>query len=235
MRVVVPIDHHEEVFYGADQSVARNSLIAGIFGDGTYTRPLIVLDRKTIEEELRVLGYSSAVVSFKFRSNGFIDTAIFNDWAYETLFPSLQERRKLYNYTGDAVVILDGCSCHINDFFLDECVFNKVIPIILAPHSSDQTQMLDLGIFGPPKKYISKIKPDKFLSSQYKQIIRIINSWQAVATPSNITSAFKQAGLRPYIENGTLFYQVDLDNARCLRNNPGSAAFEILYKRRIRI
>lgn len=235
MRVVVPIDFEETIYYGANQSVSRNSLIAGIFADGTYTKPLIVIDRKTIEEELIVQGYNESIVAFKFRSNGFIDTQIFNDWADEILFPELEKRRETYNYNGGAVVILDGCSCHCNDYFLDECIYRKIFPIFLVPHSSDQTQMLDLGIFGIQKKNISKIRPEKNLSSQSKQIIKILNSWFSVATPSNITSAYKQAGLVPFMENGTLYYKVDLDYARCLRHNPGSDAFIAEFKNRIKI
>lgn len=34
MRVVVPIDHHEEVFYGEEKSLDRISLIVGIYSDG---------------------------------------------------------------------------------------------------------------------------------------------------------------------------------------------------------
>lgn len=60
--------------------------------------------------------------------------------------------------------------------------------------------MLDLGIFGIQKKNISKIRPEKNLSSQSKQIIKILNSWFSVATPSNITSAYKQSGLVPFMK-----------------------------------
>lgn len=155
MEEIFIIDE-ETIYYGADQSVSRNSLIAGIFADGTYTKPLIVIDRKTIEEELIVQGYNESIIAFKFKSNGFIDTQISNDWADEILFHEFEKRREISNYKDGAIVILH-------------------------------------------------VRPEKNLSSQSKQIIKILKSWFTVAaTPSNINSVYKQAGFVPNMEDDSL-------------------------------
>lgn len=220
-RVVVPITHEGTVYYGANKTTKRNTMIAGIFADGSSLKPYIVTNRKTIDNELLLLGYGDDSVCFGSTANGFINSACFNEWANAVLFPEIRSRRVRYNYKrtlNRAVIILDGCSCHCNDDFLNECIYQNVIPIFLAPHSSDQAQMLDLGIFGVQKMHIPKIKPDKNLSDLTKQVVKIVDSWRAAATPRNITQAFKAAGLDFYLENGEILCRVNLYNAVKLRS-----------------
>ena len=43
---------------------------------------------------------------------------------------------------------LDGFGPHDLDNFLDACSEEGIIPMFLVPHSGDQTQPLDIGLFG---------------------------------------------------------------------------------------
>jgi hypothetical protein len=70
-----------------------------------------------------------------------------------------------------------------------------ILPLFLPPHSSDETQPFDIGIFGIHTGGISRVFPPGWLTAQSKQICRLIRAWIATATPPNIISAFKQVGI----------------------------------------
>jgi hypothetical protein len=63
------------------------------------------------------------------------------------LIPYVQTTRTKLNYQGEAVAILEGCSYHSSDHFLDEMSYYGIVPLFLTAHSSEQTQRLDLTIF----------------------------------------------------------------------------------------
>jgi hypothetical protein len=88
-----------------------------------------------------------------------------------------------------------GCTCDGTDFFLDECTYKGVIPLFLPPHSSDQTQPLDLGIFGVQKSEAAKVRPSAQLNPQTRQVIKAIAGYQKACTPSNVVNAFRRAGI----------------------------------------
>lgn len=74
--------------------------------------------------------------------------------------------------------------------------------------------MLDLLIFGDQKRIMKQIRPHKGLNEQTRQIIRILDSWQASTTPSKIISAWKSAGYEPYVKNNVLFFRINRNLAR---------------------
>jgi hypothetical protein len=76
------------------------------------------------------------------------------------LFPDIELRRTFDSDTGDAVLIFDGCTCHESDWFLDEAVAKELVLHCLAPHSSDKTPPLDLGLFGITKQATRKVRAD---------------------------------------------------------------------------
>jgi hypothetical protein len=93
------------------------------------------------------------------RERGFIDRQLFDLWAETVFFPEIGRQRLEYQYGGDAVLILDGCTSHESDWFPDEALVRHVTLHIMPPHSSDKTQALDLGLFGITKQTIPKVRP----------------------------------------------------------------------------
>ena len=130
------------------------------------------------------------------QENGFYDTEAFCTWADTMFFPELRRLREKYEYAGESVCIIDGFGPHDCDWFLDSCTENGVIPLPLPPHSSDQCQPLDLGIFHLQKSKSSRMTVDKSLSAQTQQIIRMIDSFKQATTISNVISAFRVAGIK---------------------------------------
>ena len=84
---------------------------------------------------------------------------------------------------------------HMTDYILDRFTKEGVLSVFLAPHSSDQCQPLDLGIFGPQKKLHPSITVPAGVSTQTAQLVKMLESFQKVATVRNITAAFRRAGI----------------------------------------
>ena len=56
-----------------------------------------------------------------------------------------------------------------------KCSKQGIIPLLLASHSSDQTQPLDIGILGIQKVRMNRMSVPSGLSNQSAQIIRILD------------------------------------------------------------
>ena len=196
----------------------KSYLLGCIAADGSTFKPFVIVSRKTIEIELKLNGYTSEKVEIVHQENGFIDTFLFEKWADEIFFPEVLRRRAATGYNGRAIAILDGCSCYQSDWFLDECTFQNICVIFIASHSSDQTQPLDLGIFAICKGAQQRIRPNKDLSEQSKQIIKLLGGWQAATTPPNIISAFRAAGIISKLKHNILISEVDTSYAHKVRH-----------------
>jgi hypothetical protein len=102
------------------------------------------------------------------------------------LFPEIEKRRAQFEYGGDAVLIIDGCTCHDSDWLLDEASGTAfVLSFIWFPASFRpiKTQPLDLGLFGLTKQAISKVRLDPDKTVQSSQLIRMFCAWHIAATP----------------------------------------------------
>jgi hypothetical protein len=88
------------------------------------------------------------------------DPTLFDNWAETGLFAEIQRRRIDTHHDRPAVLILDDCTAHESDWLLDEPVTHHVTLHVPPPHSSDQTQALDLGLFGITKQALTKVRLD---------------------------------------------------------------------------
>jgi hypothetical protein len=194
--VLVPCDFpHDKVPIPIDRSQKRCTLLAGIAADGTCLAPMVVVPMKTIEEEMYTMGCTPDKVRYVHQENGFITGDLFNVYVDEILFPFIQDTRASLRFPGQAVVILDGCTCHDTDFFLDGCTRNGVYPLFLPPHSSDQIQPLDLGIFARQKAEASRIRLPEGLNPQSSQLAKMLMGYLRAATWIPVVSAFGAAGI----------------------------------------
>ena len=81
---------------------------------------------------------------FGYIDTGFFSTELFEKWAFEYIFPEVRQRRSKFN----CVLILDEFDPYDSDNFLNVCSEEGIIQLFLAPHSSHQTQPLDIDFFG---------------------------------------------------------------------------------------
>jgi hypothetical protein len=136
------------------------------------------------------------------------------------LFPYIVKTRRDLNYEGLAILLLDGCTSHGSDWFLDACEDLGMIPVFLPPHSSDQTQPMDLGIFAVQKVEAKRIRPSDKLNIQTRQVIKVVGSYMKACIPNNITSAFRRAGILAEYSprHGALLARVAREEANCVRD-----------------
>jgi hypothetical protein len=121
-KVAVPISFTEKTIpVPVSRKTKRTTLLGAIVADGSYLKPLVILQRSTCEMELYQIGYTPRNAMLRHQENGFIDTPLFNEWTDEVLFPYIMRTRAELGYQGPALVILDGCTSHGSDDFLDKC------------------------------------------------------------------------------------------------------------------
>lgn len=220
-----------------DIEIDHHTMIAAIVADGSYVKPLIVIQRDTIDTELIQLGYTYDKVLFSKSDTGYINSKIFKKWLIECYIKDVEAKRITHNYYGPAILILDGCSCHGTTEFVDILEEKNIFLRFIPSHSSDQIQPLDLGIFANLKGRMSNIYLDSDLSIQTREVIRIFDSFVMASLPRCIIGAFRRSGivLRYSRNDETLLVDVDeryANNVRHFQQNPD---ISLSYKNRKRI
>ena len=219
VKVIVPKSYFEErINIPVDRNSKRATLIGCIVGDGTNMKPMIILPRKTIENDIFLAGYNENNVLFAHQKNGFMTTTLFEYWAENVFFEEIESKRTIYDYQGPALLILDGFKCHHSEKFILECNDRNIYTLFLVPHSSDQYQPLDLVTFGVMKKNYPKMSFRRFETKQSNQIVKILGSWYQSTAPHLVIGAFIASGMKQYEKNGMLYWKIDLENATRVTN-----------------
>lgn len=219
ITVLVPNQYEKSTIeIPVDRNSKRATIVACIAADGSFLKPMIILPRKTMELDLLMWGYTNEKALFAYQKNAFMTTVLFEEWAKNVFFEELKKRRQLYDYNGQAVIIMDGLSAHYSHAFLEECKNQNVKVMFLVPHSSDQCQPLDLVIFSLLKRFYSRSTFDKTFSKQTQQVIKMLGAWYQSTAPHLIQSAFRAAGLENILIDNTIYWYVSLKNATKLRN-----------------
>ena len=101
------------------------------------------------------------------------------------------------------LLVYDGHSTHITSSVLSLARNSGIHLFVLPPHSSHITQPLDVGIFGPMKKFITS-ECHQYLHNNPNQIITkyhlpkiISKSYDKAMCSKNIVSAFEKCGICP--------------------------------------
>lgn len=220
---VVPADYAlNSVPVPITRGEKRATLIGAICGDGHALKPMVVLQRETIEAELLIRGYTTDKVIFARSDKGFVTTKLFTRWGRQALIPELRRRRAELEYDGPALLLLDGFGCHQSTEFVEMLEDENVICVLFPPHTSDQLQPLDLGVFANQKRYQSRITVEPTLNRQTKQVIRMLDSFRCATTPKNVVGAFRKSGLVTFLDDSMrLMIRVDRTHATAVRHFQG--------------
>jgi hypothetical protein len=134
----VPVFHQgDEVRCPVSRAGRRIILLACIAADGSDTKPLVIIPRKTLDTDFRLTGLTSEKVQIESQSNGYFDIRNFKKRPVEILLPELKRRREIYRHGGTAALILDNCTSHGTERFHRLSAKNNLIPLFLPPHSSN--------------------------------------------------------------------------------------------------
>ena len=221
IKRVVPASFLErEIPTPVSRQEKRATLLAAVCADGYCLRPMVVLQRGTVERELLDLGYTDQVVAYGHSETGFMNSSLFLQWAERSFFPEIRQRRALLGYEGPALLIMDGFNVHTSSAFDVLCEEANVVKILIPPHTSDQLQPCDLGLFAVMKRWQSNISLPPDLNKQTKQIVRMLDSLRMATTPKNVIGAFRKAGIvgQFSIEKGTMLATVDRSQATAVRH-----------------
>lgn len=211
-RRIVPARYElNHIPIGVTRAEKRATLIAAICADGMALRPMIILQRETIEKELLVRGYTPDKVRLGRSDTGFVNSGLFLDWGVHSFFPEMRARRAQLDYDGPILLIMDGFGCHQTEAFLEKAEEENVICRFIPAHTSDQLQPLDLGIFANQKRWQTNITVDADLNRQTKQVIKMCDSYRMATTHKNIVSAFRKAGFVTRWDDTTDTLMVDVD------------------------
>jgi transposase len=222
-KVLVPPTYEgDSMLIGVPRNGKRSTLLGAIAVSGVHLKPLVIISRKTVDKELFEQGFTPDQAIYACQDNGFITSELFDRWCEAVLFPYIETTRLQLNYRGPAVVLLDGCSSHSTDYFLDECTWKNNLPVYLPPHSSDQTQAMDRGIFAVEKIKAQQCHPPKELNPQTRQVIKILTGYYQACAPKNVVHAIHAAGITTQYdeERKMLMAKVSVDKANNIRFDP---------------
>ena len=101
------------------------------------------------------------------------------------------------------LLICDGHDSHISGSFIAHCLQNRILLLILPPHTSHLLQLLDVAIFGPLKKRLtaalSHLNQAQLVRIQkFEWMEAYIQARSEVFNHQHIESAWRRAGLFPF-------------------------------------
>ena len=193
--VIVPANYEKaSAPYEVNRNSKRSSILVCVSPNGLVGVPQYCVQRKTIDSELyRYL--SKETLQIVNTESGFINTNSFAHWLNTVFYPHVQNLRKLYSYNGPAILIMDGYKAHELAIKEQDLVDNNIKVHYLVPHSSDQLQPLDIGVFGCMKRFMSNYKRKDDVSELTNQIIRAHGALLSAAPTVYCHSAFKAIGI----------------------------------------
>ena len=218
IKVIVNSNYNsDKIEIPVNRDSKRASLLHCIAADGSYTPPCIILSRKTIETEVFDAGLTPEKVLLLHQTNGFMTNSCFDLWFYQKFIPYLQKKREDLCYFGSCIIIMDQFGSHCCKTIQEIPEELNIIIQYLPPHTSDQLQPLDLGIFGIQKRKISSIQPNKNYSKNSQKFIKIFSALHSASTPTNIISAFRRGGIKTKWMNGGLISNVNTKHCDMIR------------------
>ena len=207
VKVFVPLDFSQKkAKIPVRRSNKRFTIEHCICTDGTYFPVFLIIPRKTVESDLFKI-YNTDDIIFRTQTKGFMNITLFQEYFQNVFLFNLKLKRQKFNYNGPALLIMDNllahkkavnCPADQNYIFLQN---ENLHVLFLVPHSSDQTQPLDLGIFANQKRYSQNISKMKDFSNSTNLINKAIQGMQQASTTRSIISAFEAAGICRKVQN----------------------------------
>ena len=128
-------------------------------------------------------------------ANGWINSDLFEAWFIEHFIPNSVSARPLF-------LLLDGHT-HYQPQVIRFAMEHECIILCLPPHTTPESQPLDVGVFAPLKMQWSKICHDFYHKNPGKVITNFnfsslfSEAWCRAVTPVNIIAGFRRAGVYP--------------------------------------
>jgi len=170
-----------------------------ISAEGSFLPPCIIFKAENFCRDWALSANAPKDWHVSNNSQGWTSNQHGTDWLRQCFEPLTREKAN----GRMRLLISDGHDSHISADWLTHCFENRIIPALLVPHSSHLTQPLDIGIFGPLKKVLSK-KLAPLLLTQVRRVQKpewlsaYIEAHHDVFNSRNIQNSFAGAGLVPF-------------------------------------
>ena len=157
--------------------------------------PFVIFDTK----QLNHLWTRGEVAGTRYgvSDSGWTDRGLFFSWLQEHFLAHAVPARPL-------LLLIDGHSSHYDPDSIRFAQNHSVIIFYLPPHTTHETQPLDVSFFGPLKKNWGKVCHDFIQTSPGKVITKynfselFAKAWLRTCLPEIICNGFKKAGIIPF-------------------------------------
>src|SRR5438270_6191523 len=169
-----------------------------ICADGSFIPPLIIFKGKKLSRQW-ISDNTPNDWRFSCNTKGWTSNEHGIQWLYGCFEPTTREKvdGKMH------LLICDEHDSHITGAWIDHCMRNDIVLMILPPHSSHLTQPLNIEVFGPLKQLMaSALEPH--LSTQLHYMINVewlspfVEAHKGAFSAQNIHGGFCGASIFPY-------------------------------------
>lgn len=223
IKVFVPADFpNEKAVFPVKRGAKRFTIVHCISSAGRYFPPYYIIPRKTIPNDIWQF-LNKENTTMRSQAKGFMTETLFKDYFNNLFLPNLFTHRINDCYWGPALLIMDNLLAHKKavgakpeDDLIYLEYYNLYI-LFLVPHSSDQTQPLDLGIFGSQKAISQRTKVQDNLQEFTKRIIKATQSLEKASNTVAIVNAFRAAGIDRKIDKETGKITLFVNRSKCTK------------------
>ena len=171
------------------------TVVACVSAAGYCIPPMIIWDRKNLGHDLTIGEVPGTVYGLSMK--GWIDQGLFNEWFIKHFLKYAPSTRPL-------LLIFDGHSSHYCPETISLAAKQEVLLFTLPPNTTNLTQPLDKGCFGPLKAAWRKAC-HQFIMAHPGQVVTRYNfatlfneAWMNSMSVKNITAGFKTTGIVPF-------------------------------------
>ena len=157
--------------------------------------PFVIFDAKSLNMDWRKGEIPGT--TYGLSDKGWVDTELFKGWLTDHLLKHAVGARPL-------LVLLDGHSSHYQPDLIHYAREHDIILFCLPPHTSHESQPLDVSVFKPFKNnwqdachnYMQS-NPGKVVTKyQFSDLLN--KAWNKTMTPSTICAGFRRSGVFPF-------------------------------------
>jgi hypothetical protein len=205
-HVLIPIQEKHAYLY-QDEGREWISVSECISADGEAL-PAWVVFKADNQQNSWSTYLSTGNSEFATSENGWTDNDLELNWLQEHFHPLTEKRR----HGEFRMLIVDGHESHCKPEFIDFCVNNKIILLILPPHNTHLVRPLDGAVFQPLAKAYNILLDDhnqfcgnsltRECFAKYYQMAR-----SEAVNRANIMSGWRKTGLFPFNPQEVLHQQ----------------------------
>jgi hypothetical protein len=177
--------HHE-----ISRTVKHISVIACVFATAESLTLYIITSKATtlVKERLKKKGvrFGTDFVSTS-NPSPYINVKIFLDYIQTVFLPNLAEFRRLDGFAEETgVLLMDNCPSPVTDHLIGLLTEARVRVIIVAPHTTQIFQVLDVTLFGVLKRRLGHKFPFEDEKETVKFIMKVYHDFKQTVVEPNI-------------------------------------------------